>query len=103
MGWPVVSKIPVAVRVIRLDHPTAYVTPAASDFAARPFGPELVRRLARAWQLCPRGRGRIRLAAITAITAITAIIAFRAPTPLRPRLRGWAVIGCRRDPLLPYR
>jgi hypothetical protein len=83
--------------MIRFDHATAYVPPAATDLAARAFGADLVRLVTRAWQLRTCDSGGVRF------VAIIVIITFRAPTPLRTCLRSRALIGCRRHPFLPYR
>ena len=94
------------IAALRIENPRSrpsdparsrhwYVTPAATDFAARPFGPDLVRRVTRAGQL-----GRVRR---PGTPRQVAIVVFRAPAPLCPRLGGRALIGRCWDPLLSYR
>ncbi len=93
LGQAVVSGCLVAIRVIRLDHAAAYITPAATDLAARSIGADLIWCVTRPWQFRASDGGRVYL---------VTVVLFHAPTPLCPGFARRSVIGGRRDPLLPY-
>lgn len=88
----IVSGSLVAIRVIRLDHAAAYVTPPPTNLTAGSLG-AVFRRVTRPWQFRARDYARIDL---------VAFVAFRPPTALCPGLARFSVIGGRWDALFPY-